>query len=220
AAIAQMSRGAGRNVCPAWRIGWQAMLVIGLVGAIGAGKSEVMRLLEDLGARTVAADELSREVLAPGQPALVEVRAAFGDEYFDATGALRRRRLGELVFQDEAARQRLDAIVHPHMTAALERRLAEWRAEGVPVAVVESAVLEEMGARPLVDRVVRVTAPFAVRLARLMARDGSSEAEAQRRLEAHRRLGLEAPPAEYEIENAGDRAQLRTRVEHLWAELV
>jgi len=196
------------------------MLVIGLVGAIGAGKSEVMRLLEGLGARTVAADELSREVLAPGQPALAEVRAAFGDDYFDATGALQRRKLGERVFQDEAARRRLDAIVHPHMTAALQRRLAQWRAAGVGVAVVESAVLEEMGARPLVDRVVRVTAPFAVRLARLMARDGSSEAEARRRLDAHHRLGLEAPPADYEIENAGDRAQLRTRVEHLWAELV
>jgi dephospho-CoA kinase len=196
------------------------MVVIGLVGAIGAGKTEVMRLLESLGARTVAADELSREVLAPGQPAISLVREAFGEEFFDAAGTLQRRKLGDLVFGDEAARQRLDGIVHPLMTAALRRRLEQWREAQVPVAVVESAVLEEMGARPLVDRVVLVTAPFPVRLRRLMARDGMGETEARRRLEAHRRLGLETPAADVMIENAGDCEKLRTRVEHLWAELV
>jgi dephospho-CoA kinase len=196
------------------------MRVIGLVGAIGAGKTEVLRLLGELGARTVAADELSREVLAPGQPALARVREAFGEGFCDATGNLQRGKLAALIFADEAARQRLDAIVHPAMTAALRDRLARWRDEGVGVAVVESAVLDEMGARDLVDQVVLVTAPLEVRRQRLMARDGISEAEAERRLEAHRRLGLEAPMADLVVENPGGRDELRARVEHLWAELV
>lgn len=196
------------------------MVVIGLVGAIGAGKSEVLRLLEARGARTVAADELSREVLAPGQPALRQVREAFGEEFFDAAGNLQRRQLGDLVFRDEAARLRLDAIVHPLMTAALQRRLEAWRAAGVAVAVVEAAVLDEMGARPLVDTVVLVTATPAVRLARLQARDGMPEAEARRRLEAHQRLGLGAAAADHVLDNSGSRAELAQRVEQLWGELV
>lgn len=196
------------------------MIIIGIVGAIGAGKTEVLRLLEERGAAVVAADELSREVLAPGQPALQQVREAFGDQYFNDRGELLRRKLGELVFADEAARRRLDDIVHPLMTEALRRRLGCWRAEGVPVAVVESAVLEEMGARPLVDRVVAVTAPEGVRLRRLMARDGMTEQEARRRLEVHQRLGLAMPDADLVVENSGSLEELRERVEHLWQALV
>ncbi|MCE5238618.1 dephospho-CoA kinase [bacterium] len=196
------------------------MLVIGIVGPIGAGKTEVLRLLEEHGARTMAADALSREVLATGQPALEQVREAFGEEFFDAAGNLQRRKLGDLVFRDEAARRRLDGIVHPLMTAALRRRLEQWRDEGVRVAVVESAVLEEMGARPLVDRVLLVTAPETARLQRLMARDGMGEEGGRKRLAAHRRLGLDSPTADYVIENGGDRDELRAQVEHLWNQLV
>jgi len=196
------------------------MVVIGLVGAIGAGKTEVLRLLAARGARTVAADELSREVLAAGQPGLGQVREAFGEEFFDTEGNLQRRKLGDLVFRDEAARQRLDAIVHPLMTAALQRRLEQWRGEGVALAVVEAAVLDEMGARALVDRVVLVTASPGARLARLRARDGMDEAEVQRRLAAHERLGLGAAAADVVIENEGSRERLAEQVEQLWAELV
>ncbi len=196
------------------------MLVLGIVGPIGAGKTEVLRLLEEHGARTVAADALSREVLATGQPALEQVREAFGEEFLDAAGNLQRRKLGDLVFRDEAARLRLDAIVHPAMTAALRARLEQWRCEGVSVAVVESAVLDEMGARPLVDRVLLVTAPETTRLQRLRDRDGMGAEEARQRLETHHRLGLDRPVADYVIENDGDRDELRARVEHLWRQLV
>ena len=196
------------------------MIVIGIVGGIGTGKTEVLHLLQQHGARVVAADELSREVLAPGQPALQQVRQAFGDDFFDAQGQLRRRELGELIFRDEAARRRLDDIVHPLMTAALLRRLEAWRAEGVEVAVVESAVLAEMGARPLVDRLVLVTAPEQAQLQRLRERDGLSEAEARRRVEAHQRLGLTACPADAMIENDGSLEKLTRRVEQIWNEVV
>jgi len=196
------------------------MLVIGIVGAIGAGKSEVLRLFGELGARTVAADELSREVLAPGAPALEQVREAFGDEYFDAEGNLIRRALGNLIFRDEAARRRLDDLVHPLMTERLRERLERWRTEGTVVAVVESAVLVEMGARPLVDKVLLVRAGEGKRLKRLGERDHLDEQETRRRLAAHERLALGEAPADFTINNDGDLDELRRQVEHVWRKLV
>jgi len=196
------------------------MLVIGLVGAIGAGKTEVLRLMGELGARTVAADELSRELLAPGQRALARLRDAFGDAYFDAPGHLNRKALGNLIFRDEAARLRLDAIVHPLMVELLTQRLEQWRLAGVAVAVVESAVLEEMGARPLVDKVVRVEAADGARLTRLRERDGLSEEEAQQRLQAHARLTLGGTAADLLLLNDGALGKLRQQVEQLWRVLV
>jgi dephospho-CoA kinase len=196
------------------------VIVIGIIGAIGTGKTEVLCLLRERGARGVAADELSREVLAPGLPALQQVREAFGDEFFDAEGQLRRREMGELIFRDEAARRRLDDIMHPLMTEALRRRLAAWEAEGVEVAVVEAAVLVEMGARPLVDRLILVTAPEEVRIQRLREHVGLTEAEARRRVAAHQRLGLEAGPADLIIVNDSSLEKLRQLVEQAWAEVV
>ncbi|MGE5532131.1 MAG: dephospho-CoA kinase [Bacteroidota bacterium] len=196
------------------------MLVIGLVGATGAGKTQVLRIFESLGARAVAADELSREVLAPGAPSLSTVREAFGDAYFDAEGSLIRKALGNLIFTDETARRRLDAIVHPLMTDLLRQKLEQWRHANVAVAVVESAVLEEMGALSLVDVLVRVDAPRELRAARLQARDHLTAAEAEARLQAHERLALDAPATDYAIINDNNDESLRRRVEQLWRTLV
>lgn len=196
------------------------MLVIGLVGATGAGKTEVLNQFAQLGAATVAADDLSREVLAPGAPALQQVREAFGDDYFDAQGHLIRKALGNLIFCDEAARQRLDAIVHPLMTQLARERLERYRQSGVTVAVLESAVLEEMGARPLVEVVVRVEAGERTRGQRLARRDGLTEDEAQARLFAHARLALGTTAADYVLRNEGDMESLRKQVEQLWRQLV
>lgn len=196
------------------------MLVIGLVGAIGAGKTEVLRLFEHLGAVTIAADGLSREVLAPGAPALQQVRKAFGDDYFDAQGQLVRKALGNLIFCDEAARRGLDAIVHPLMTELLRQRIEQSRDEGIAVVVVESAVLEEMGARPLVDVVVRVEAGESTRRQRLQRRDGLTEEEARQRLVAHERLALGETAADHVLHNEADSEALRKQVEQLWRALV
>lgn len=195
------------------------MLVIALVGAIGAGKTEVLRLFGELGARTVAADQLSRAVLAPGAPALRLVRDAFGDEYFDSQGQLLRKALGNLIFSDEMARRRLDAIVHPLMTELLASQLAQWRQEQAPVAVVESAVLEEMGCAGLVDVRVRVDAPRDLRLVRLQARDGLTLPEAEMRLAAHERLAVGQSAADHVIVNDGTVCSLRRGVEQLWETL-
>lgn len=196
------------------------MIVVGIVGGIGAGKTEVLRLLADLGAATVAADELNREVLAPGAETLGAVREAFGEAYFEADGQLRRRALGDLIFRDEAARRRLEAIVHPAMLARLQARLARWRTAQVPVAVVEAAVLAQMGALELVDRVLLVSAPESLRRQRLQARDGLDAGQVGQRLALQAQMGLDAPAADYEIVNDGDLTSLREKVERFWRWLV
>lgn len=196
------------------------MLVIGVVGGIGAGKTEVLRLLAAQGAATVAADELSRAALAPGQPALEQVRATFGPEYFDPSGCLKRRQLAELVFRDEAARRQLEAIVHPAMRKLLQERLEVWRRSGVKVAAVEAAVLAQMGASALVDRLLLVTAPDCCRERRLVARDGLGRDEVHQRLALHARLGLNDPPADDVIVNDGTLDDLARKVEQFWARIV
>jgi len=196
------------------------MLVVGIVGGIGAGKTEVLRLLAAHGAAAVAADELNREALAPGQPTLATIREAFGDGYFDEQGGLRRQRLGDLIFGDAAARDRLERLVHPVMCRLLGERLAQWRQAGVAVAAVEAAVLERMGALDLVDRVLLVTAPAEQRVRRLTQRDGLSAAQAAARLRSQEQLGLDRPRADYVIVNDGELSDLARKVELFWTTLV
>lgn len=196
------------------------MLVIGVVGGIGAGKTEVLRLLAAHGAATVGADELNREVLAPGRPALERVRAAFGSDFFDSSGRLRRRELAKLVFRDDAARAKLEAIVHPAMRELLRERLEVWRQSGVKVAAVEAAVLAQMGALGMVDRVLLVTAPACCREQRLVGRDGLDRAEVRHRLALHERLGLDDWPADDIIVNDGTLDDLARKVEQFWRRVV
>src|SRR5687767_12231143 len=99
------------------------MKVYGLTGGIGSGKSSVARMLRELGYPVVDADEIAREVVQPGTPALAELTASFGDEILDERGELDRKRLGARVFADEEARRRLNAITHPRIAAETARRL-------------------------------------------------------------------------------------------------
>src|SRR5712692_11202114 len=103
------------------------MRVIGLTGGIAAGKSTVARMFVELGAVVLYADEIAREVLAPGSPALEEVKAAFGSSVFHPDGTLDRAALGERVFSNPEERRRLEAITHPPILARIRQRLAEWR---------------------------------------------------------------------------------------------
>jgi dephospho-CoA kinase len=196
------------------------MLVVGVVGGIGTGKTEVLRLLGERGAATVAADELSRAALQVGQPAWQQVREAFGAEYFDADGELKRRTLGELIFRDDEAREQLNRLVHPFMLELLRARLREWEGRGVAVAAVEAAVLVEMGALDLMDRLILVQAPEAQVMERLQQRDQLTEAQVRRRLQTHQRLGLAEAPADFVVVNDGDPKHLADQVQRVWEQLV
>ncbi len=198
------------------------MVVLGVVGPIAAGKSVVLAALEELGAATIRADDVSREILQPGRPELDAVREAFGDRFISGDGSLRRQALADLIFADADARQLLNKLVHPPMVAGIARRVEEYRncPHPPPLVAVEAAVLLQVGMGELVDKLLLVDAPTEVRIQRLIQRDGLPRAEARRRVELHDELGLGQVRADYVIEAVGSLDNTRDQVARLWPQLV
>ena len=196
------------------------MLVVGVVGPAGSGKSALLAELERLGAITIRADDASRELLRPGTELLEQVLGVFGSRFRRDDGTLDRAALGELIFRDEGLRERLDELTHPAMLGWLRKRLERLREADASdrIVAVEAAVLDRMGGRKLVHCCVLVTAPAETRIRRLTAR-GLSEETARGLVELHRKLGLDGPVADHVVDNAGSRAELRRSAERLWGEL-
>jgi dephospho-CoA kinase len=207
------------------------MLKIGLTGGIASGKSTVARMFETLGAALIDTDVIAREVVEPGEPALGEIRAAFGDEVIDANGRLDRGRLRELVFADAKARVRLERILHPRIRGRVLEALEAVEAEAAPAvddrgrreatappyAIIAVPLLVETHFGKLVDRVLVVDCPVEIQGRRLLARDGISEREANAMIAAQidRQTRLDA--ADDVVDNSGDIAVTRGQVERLHA---
>lgn len=189
------------------------MLKVGLTGGIGAGKSEVARRLAALGAAVVNADTVAREVVEPGTPGLAAVVEEFGTDVLAADGSLDRERLAALVFADDAARARLNAIVHPLVRAETENRFAAAPTDAVVINDVP--LLVESGLAPSYDVVVVVEAPLELRLARL-ARRGLAEADALARIAAQATDEQRRALAHVVIVNDGTVEQLDRQVARLW----
>lgn len=198
------------------------MVVIGLIGPVAAGKSVVLAELARLGAWPIRADDVSRELLAPGQPLLDAVLAAFGGQYRRADGSLDRSALGKLIFRDQEARARLEGILHPAMVARMAElvALARGQTPPPPAVVIEAANLVPMGGLDLVDVTVLVTAERETRVRRLMAREGASRADAEALVGLHETLGLEDFPADCVLVTDGDERATRCAVQRLWGTLV
>lgn len=180
---------------------------VGLTGGIGSGKSEVARVFAELGAFVIDTDELSRIVVAPGSPALVEISKTFPRVVVD--GALDRAALAKIVFGDRYALERLNAIVHPEV-----RRLAheaEQRAAPGQMLVHVVPLLFETGYDARVDRTVLVVADVAIRIARVTQRDAVDARDVRKRMDAQIDVAVARERADYVIENDGDIAHLRVR---------
>jgi dephospho-CoA kinase len=158
----------------------RGLKVMGLTGGIGSGKSTVARLFAELGVPVLDADQLAREVVAPGQPAHADIAAAW-PEVIGPGGEIARQRLGEIVFAAPAARKRLEAIMHPRIHALCEQRLAELAARGHLLAVYEASLLVESGRERDFDGLIVVTASPATQLARVLARGDLTRAQADRK---------------------------------------
>ncbi|MEV7024785.1 dephospho-CoA kinase [Kitasatospora sp. NPDC093558] len=193
------------------------MLKIGLTGGIGAGKSEVSRLLAAHGAVIVDSDVIAREVVAPGTPGLAAVVAEFGPAVLRADGSLDRPALGAIVFGAPDRLQALNAIVHPLVRA----RSAELEAAAAPDAVVvhDVPLLAENGLGPLYDLVVVVDAADDVRVARLVELRGMTEDEARARMAAQATRQERLAIADLVIDNSGPLEELAPRVAEVWARL-
>ena len=217
------------------------MLRVGLTGNLGSGKTTVAAYLRQLGAEVIEADVLGRALMEPGQSVYAAIVEAFGPTVVNADGRLNRARLGELAF-GEGRLAELNAIVHPPVIAAQQRWMDEvFARDPSAVAVIESALIFEVVRdakargdttgvladwRRRIDRVIVVTAPDAVKIARYVARMAASGvARATAEADAHTRLAHQIADAEkvaqadYVLHNAGDRDALRAQVEALWRQL-
>ncbi|MFI1012232.1 dephospho-CoA kinase [Streptomyces sp. NPDC020965] len=193
------------------------MLSVGLTGGIGAGKSEVSRLLQSYGAVLIDADRIAREVVEPGTPGLTAVVEAFGPEILTAGGALDRPRLGSIVFADSERLADLNAIVHP-LVGARSRELE--RAAGADAVVVHDVpLLTENGLAPLYDLVIVVDAAPETQLDRLVGRRGMTESEARARMAAQATREERRAVADLVIDNDGPLEDLEPQVRKVWAEL-
>ncbi len=217
------------------------MLRVGLTGGLGSGKSTVADLLRGLGAEVVEADELGRTLMEPGHAVFSSIVKRFGPEVVGSEGRLNRARLAELAFQGGRLNE-LNAMVHPAVIAAQQEWMeAVFARDPAAVAVVESALIFEVERdarargesetvladwRRRIDRIVVVTAPDEVKIARFVARTGAAGAgRAAAEADARLRLGHQIPDAEkaaradYVLENKSDMESLRAQVEAVWERL-
>ncbi|RME94182.1 MAG: dephospho-CoA kinase [Verrucomicrobia bacterium] len=156
------------------------MLLLGLTGGVGMGKSTVAEMFSRGGVRVVDTDALAREVVAPGSPGLARVVEAFGTECLTPAGTLNREWMAGLVFEDPGARRRLEGILHPLIRAAWQERVAQWRRAGCDLAMVVIPLLYETEADGEVDRVICVACRPDTQRERLRQRGWSDEEIARR----------------------------------------
>ncbi|WP_210634424.1 dephospho-CoA kinase [Streptomyces sp. GESEQ-13] len=194
------------------------MLTVGLTGGIGAGKSEVSRLLVECGAVLIDADRIAREVVEPGTPGLAAVVEAFGEDILAEDGSLDRPRLGALVFNDPEKLATLNSIVHP-LVGARSRELEEAAPEDA-VVVHDVPLLTENGLAPLYDVVIVVDAGPETQLDRLVRLRGMSEEDARARMAAQASREQRRAIADIVIDNDVPLDELERRVKEVWADLV
>ncbi len=157
------------------------MFIVGLTGGIASGKSTVARYFAERGVPVIDADEIAREVVLPGEPALVKLTTLFGEDILDAQGQLNREALRQQVFADTSKRRQLEAVLHPAIGARMAQAIA--KAKG-PYLILMVPLLVETGQHRLVNRVLVVDVPEQVQMARLMQRDGIDASQAQAMLAA------------------------------------
>lgn len=187
-------------------------LRIGLTGGIASGKSTVADMFAGLGAVIIDTDVIARQVVEPGQPALEAVRDEFGDAVIDAEGRLDRSAMRRIVFADDDARRRLEAILHPRIAA---ETLARADAAGGTYQIIVVPLLVESDLKEVVDRILVVDCDDDTQIRRLMARDAESEGQARRMLAAQSSRDARLAIADDVVRNDGDLNDTLEQVEQL-----
>ncbi len=192
------------------------MLVIGLTGSIGTGKTEAARQLDALGASVISADQVGHEAYIPHTEAWEQVVATFGKEILREDGEIDRGKLGDIVFSDTAQLDKLNEIMHPRMARMVANKIETLRTQGVDVVVVEAALLFEAGWDSLVEEVWATDSPEEMVIERLKKRNGLSETEARKRISSQMGRTERLEKADVVIDNSGDMAGLEGAVKELW----
>lgn len=188
------------------------MLVIGLTGGIGSGKSTVAEMFESLGVPIIDMDRIARQIVEPGQPALTQIKQAFGEKIVAASGQLNRQQLSKIIFDSAVRRHQLEAILHPLIRQETARQLAELKS---PYCIVVIPLLLESEQRSLVDRVLVVDVPESLQISRTMQRDGISAAQVRKILAAQVGRDSRLNAADDVIDNSAAMEDIRHRVDEL-----
>lgn len=193
-----------------------AMKRVGLTGGIGSGKSTVARMLAKKGAPVIDADQIAREIVAPGQPALEELAKEFGTEILQPDGTLNRAALAERAFATPEATARLNAITHPRIEQRTAQLFDEAQAQGYPFAVWDMPLLVDNGHHENMDFVIVVDVDPETRVRRLVKFRGLDEADARRRIAAQVPDHVRIAAADFVVDNNGDEQALTPQVARLW----
>lgn len=188
------------------------MKLVGLTGGIASGKSTVAAILCRLGASIINADELAREVVQPGEDAWKEILETFGPDILHEDKTLNRKKLRKIVFENPAARKKLEGIIHPRVRALAERRIRELAKAGCSVIVYEVPLLFEAQIHLWLRPVILVACNIETQKKRLLQRDHVTEIQAQQHLDAQMSLEEKRKLADYIIENDGDLQELEQKV--------
>ncbi len=195
-------------------------MIVGLTGGIATGKSTVTSMLRELGAYVVDADVWARKVVEKGSPGLAGIVQAFGPGILQGDGTLNRAALGQIVFQDAEARQRLNDITHPKVRDGMRQETAAYLEKHPDTPIVwDVPLLFEGETRNLVDVTILVYIPEEVQRMRLMSRDGLSEEDANRRISAQMPIEEKRALATYVIDNSGSLDNTREQVTRIWTKL-
>jgi dephospho-CoA kinase len=195
-------------------------LLVGITGGIGAGKSLLATFFREKGYPVFSADVIAREIVAPGSPALEEIRAVFGPEFIRTDGTLDRALLRERIAADPALRLKLEAITHPRIQARSLELARDAFAKGAGLVFYEAPLLFEANSDRKMDKVICVHAPDELRIARTMARDGGSREQAEKLLRSQMPQEEKMKRAALLVENAGTPEDLREAAERLLKQLV
>ena len=194
------------------------MILVGLTGGIGAGKSTVSAMLAERGAIIVDADQIARDLQSPGSPVLDSMAERFGEHIIRDDGSLDRTAVAAIVFNDDAALKDLNGIVHPAMQSEIQRQIDEHRSTD-RVVVLDFPLLGENPRKGLAATIV-VDIPVDVAVRRLVDQRGMDEADARARINSQISRDERLATATHVIDNSGDRDSLTAQVDELWQQLL
>lgn len=192
---------------------------VALTGGIATGKSHVLAVFTALGVPTIDADILAREAVAPGTTGFEAVKARFGPSILDPTGALDRRKLGDIVFADAQARRDLEAIIHPAVVAAIDRWFTGLEGAAAGFAIADIPLLFETGREHQYDIIVVTACELQTQIRRLIARDRVTDTEARQRISAQLPIEEKARRADYVIRTDGMVAETNAQVHAVYQRL-
>lgn len=196
------------------------MIVIGITGPTGAGKTTVLHVLKELGGAVADCDAIYHELLRTSAALQNELKNRFGEDIFDQNGDLRRKELGAIVFGDEKALADLNAITHRHIIAELDRRIARAEAQGCPAIALDAVALLESGVGERCRVTIAVTASEEVRSRRIQAREGIGEDYARSRIAAQKPPEWFEERCDHTLRNDGAREALERQARALFEQIL